>query len=154
MSTQTVWVRNASIKDYDGEITNLELGQIFTMRNCLHDEKLLAHHYLEPLTPSSESGISECLPCGRKFVNDGYRNEHARKAQHPALDLDTGPLKEAPKPVAVAASGPDRDLEPVGAPAPTRAEESGMAAEMAVRSGASPSRTRGAGAKASEVFRL
>lgn len=146
MSTAEVWVRSSSLKDYGGQY--LEVGEVFTLRNGLHDDKLLEHRYVIELDKGAAKDVSTCIGCGKRFAGEGYRNAHAMRAQHEAIDVD-GPQLKQPKPIDPTAGGPDRELEPVGAPAPTRAEETGAAVDRGSKRGAS-----GPGSKANEVFRL
>ena len=144
MSSARVFVRNGSLKDYGGQY--LEIGEVFHLKNALHDEKLLENRYVSLVDKDSERDLSTCTPCGKVFINDGYRNNHAERVRHPAIDLEVGPLKQS-RGLDVTAEGPERELEPVGAPSPTRAEETG--AMPGTRRG-----TAGAGSKANETFRL
>lgn len=148
MSSARVWVKAGSLKDYDGEIANLEIGQVFQMRNCLHDEKLIANGYVVEVTKDDEDGIIDCIGCGRTFIGTSYRNQHAQRAQHSAVVIDGPNLKQPERPVNPVAEGVERELEPVGAAAPTKAE-----GDLGAGYGPKSNRT-GPGSKANEVIRL
>lgn len=92
MASYLVWVVNPNMKQYD----NLELspGQVFNLTNKRNDEKLLAHNYVKRVTRDQEPGVVSCTPCGMKFIDENYRDSHARKVRHPAIDLDGPALKQ------------------------------------------------------------
>jgi hypothetical protein len=126
----------------------LDLGEVFQMRHLVNDDKLLSHKYVVELEGSEET--VDCIGCGRTFVSESYRNAHAQRAQHQAIIIadESGTQLKQPTPsVSPLASGSDRELEPVGAPAPTPVEATGVAADRGSRRDRTDKGNR-------EVFRL
>jgi len=144
MSTSKVWVKSPHLRDYAGQ--QLELGEVFEMRNQANDYKLLRYEYVLEPDPSAE--LVACIGCGREFIDMNYRNAHARKAQHESIVVD-GPNLKAPQ-RQINTPNPDGntawDLEPEGAPPPSPVEEVGVATDR----GSMPRVRKGQG----ETFRL
>lgn len=149
---KTVYVSNPNLKQY-GDLT-LERGQVFDLQGQMNDRKLLNHGYVVEV--EDVSAIDDCLGCGRKFVDSSARQRHQRQAQHPAVDLDIGPLRQ-PRTALVLDRDPDGsgdwELEPEGAPPPPPPEETGIAGSDPRTAGMSVRRDRTAkGAR--ETLRL
>lgn len=118
MSSEKVWVRNSQMRRYAGK--ELDLGEIFSMRNQANDAKLLKLEYVIPVDKDVDP--SQCLGCGREFVDVSYRNAHARRARHDAVVVDGPQLKQPPQSLSTPDPDSDRpwDLEPNGAPPPDK----------------------------------
>ena len=137
MSTRLVYVNHGQMRGYGPygrDMPGLERGQVFRLLNQPRDQQLLDHHYVIEIDDTSFEPV-RCLPCGREFRDEGTREAHARRAQHPALDLETGPLREASRSL----STPDPDgegpwpLEPDGAQPPPPIEAVGLASDRGAR---------------------
>lgn len=145
MSVAEVWVRSSSMKMYDGQ--ELELGEVFNLRNGLNDDKLLEHRFVVVVDKATRENITECISCTRRFASETYRNAHSLRAQHEAIEVDGPQLKRPSTAVDPTAEGADRPLEPAGAPA---VPNTGLiAGDRGSRRGAS-----GPGSKANEVIRF
>lgn len=125
----------------------LEVGEVFHLRNGLHDDKLLEHRYVVLVEDDvTRKGFVTCIGCSKVFANEPYRNAHAINVQHDTIVVDGPQLKQPAKAFDPVAGGADRPLEPDGAPAPTPMELTGAGP-------GAPGR-KGKGSQAQEVFRL
>ncbi len=123
---KTVYVSNPNLKQYGDLI--LERGQVFELQGQINDRKLLGHGYVQEV--EDVTTIDDCLGCGRKFVDSAARQRHQRQAQHPAVDLDIGPLRQPRRPLVVDRDpdgNGDWEIEPEGAPPPPPPEVTGVA---------------------------
>ena len=104
MSNKRVVVVDGNLKDYAGQ--HLERGEIFSLRDQLHDNRLLGqnainHPYVRELETHEQ--VWKCLADGREFLGDvtgQYARAHLAKWRHDAeaIDMDGPQLKTGHKP--------------------------------------------------------
>lgn len=131
-----LWVvQSPRMKQY-GDQANLSNGQVIRRLNLLNDSKLERIGYVKPLEVDDE--FETCGACGKMYMGtsiSGPYSQHLARARHDLakLDLDEpsrSSSEPAPRARSDEASDPDTigdgvwDLEPDGAPAPTKEDRS------------------------------
>ena len=135
-----LWVvTQSSMKQY-GDVAIERVGQVIKQQYLRNDDKLLKHGYVRVVNESED--YETCEHCGLVFLGNSITGpfaQHLHFARHDkaVLDLD-GPNVKTPKTPGRVGNedSPDSDnksvwdLEPDGAPAPTKVEGSGERVSM------------------------
>ena len=74
MSTELVYAR-VPIPGYNG--TPKDRGEVFQLKGCRNDDKLLGLRYVLPFDPKQST--HQCPHCGRKFVAETFYTSHKKK---------------------------------------------------------------------------
>lgn len=137
---RNLWViESGRMKQYGDQVIESP-GQVVRRGYLRNDAKLLDIGYVRPVEEHED--FKKCRSCGLMFLGTAtsgpYKN-HLDRARHDAAkaDLDTGETAPDGKVPENAQSDPDGsgnwDLEPEGAPPPTKETKSGVTVDIRER---------------------
>lgn len=137
---RNLWVVEAGRMKQYGDTVIESPGQVIRRNYMRNDQKLLDIGYVRPVEESED--FKKCKTCGRMFLGSStagpYRN-HLQRARHDQAkqDLDVGTTGKDGRKPRDAQGDPDGagdwDIEPEGAPPPTKVSDEKQVIEIGKR---------------------